>query len=210
MTVIRVPTMGTIRIRRAGLEKKDGSFRRYRRVAFRLESGAENAYYIGSPSFRFGVDEEFCLYDTVCAALSFYADDDSSDSSDWETMAQIPYGTIRVIRDEYRVIDDGNGGSDRTPGKQRKRTIKVDRFSGESSADALMRSLAEWDGWKDDHYESFGTFDCPAGDSWHTVPVRHFRGKNEWCVSHSLWIKGDIARDIPEMIRDLKSCGAAW
>lgn len=235
MTTIKVPDVGRIIVTDTGrLVEKDGGYRRYRKVSFVYANGGMTNLTIGSAWFdNRTVMEHYSVFDTVSAAISNLVHDtrpcscrlapgeecqgaecgdDTGDGEQWE-MAEIPIGTIRVTRDEYRIVSDGVT-SDRTDGKQRSETLKLTRFYGEEPAEAVARVLGT-----SVYFEGAGTFDAYGENdaTWRTVPVRNTdvtpesegRYGEAW-IEHVVTLSGPVLEWLPAIVRGMKESGAMW
>ena len=215
--IINVPTVGTIRVRRGYREYRDwaGGTRVDHTVTFEPIVGEKLKYLVGSPMLRSGMNP-FPVYGTVSAAMDFLDADETmrNDGSDtaqaWMSCAEIPIGRVIVVRDEYLVISDGNGGSDRTRGRQRRKSIRVGQFCDESAGVALYRALHSWNGWR-----GAGAFDASRDVSgvepWRTVPlVGSDGGHGVPCVEHLVTFTGDIVDSLDDVSRELKRADQAW
>jgi hypothetical protein len=210
---IKVPTMGTIHIRRSfGEIRSEGSVSRLNHAVRFIGLDRKEVYRVtvGQPALM-GVP--FSRYDTVHAALSFFESENDALGGDWRVMTTVPVGKARVIRHVYRVFDDGHGGSDCTRGRIRRATLRCLRGIDEDPASCLMRTITE-----NDIGEDFGTLDSPCfnpWEGWGTCPIRDVtssvasdqRYGSRW-ISHTIWVFGEIAS--PETLRGLKNGGACW
>ena len=217
--IIKVPEMGEgarIEIRRNTRHERQtgGGERAYSRVAFVTPDGVRQSYSFGSPVMHLGARYP-TLYDTVHVAMSFLDTDCAqngdgmNDADGWIAHTAIPIGTARVYRHEYRVISDGNGGSDTTKGRITKGNVPLTRFYEESIGVAVSRCLAESGRWED-----AGTLDCsgssdPERDDlvWQTLPVELPYGTE---VSHTVSWRGDITRQLAQLRREFKVAGLSW
>lgn len=212
MTVIDVPDMGRILVRQAGLrEEPGGVFRRFHKVGFRYPNGGTEWYDIGSPTFRFGSQYTFSLYDTVSTALSFYVADGADSADDWDVATEIPIGWAHASRHTYRVT--GDGCESWTIGdKYRSKRVRLTRYHNEPIGDAVSRCLATWSGWED-----AGTFDSitnlsDPSDRWYTVPVESEPDRNGDipCVSHSVRFAGEVTAWLDRLAEEWTEDGTAW
>lgn len=218
---IEVPDVGTVIVRESRTELFEASqsrWRFYHRVTFRALDGTSTTLTVGAPA-RPG--EQFSLYDTIHSAMAFWRHDMEVEGEGrdeecvpWECSMEIPYGSVTVTRDAYRVFSTPDGDSDRTRGRQRRATVRIRRYLDEPIIDAMGRALEHVEVWSDiAMFDSVTSFDPP----WRTVDSRDMsvseaseRTYGEAYVEHTLSLDGEILAHAGELARQLKEAGASW